>query len=56
MAEYGFGTLGLTRLVCLIGEENRASQRVAKKIGMTFERVMADDKGPFWLYSVEKPG
>lgn len=51
VAEYGFGVLGLTRLVSLIGEENRASQRVAEKIGMTFERAMADDKGPFWLYS-----
>lgn len=51
IAEYGFRTLGLTRLVSLIDEENRASQRVAEKIGMTFERAMADDKGPFWLYS-----
>lgn len=51
VAEHGFGALGLTRLVCLIDEENRASQRVAEKIGMTFERAMVDDKGPFWLYS-----
>lgn len=54
VAEYGSGTLELTRLVSLIDEENRASQRVAEKIGMTFERAMADEQGPFWLYSREK--
>lgn len=53
VAEYGFGTLGLRRLVSLIDAENRASRRVAEKIGMTFERAMADEKGPFWLYSRE---
>lgn len=30
--DYGFDTLGLTRLVCLIDEENAASIRVAEKI------------------------
>ena len=53
VTEYGFETLGLTRLVSLIDEENRASQRVAEKVGMTFERAMADEQGPFWLYSRE---
>ena len=56
VAEYGFGTLELTRLVSLIDEENRASQRVAEKVGMTFERAMEDEKGPFWLYSREISG
>ena len=56
VADYGFGTLELTRLVSLIDEENRASQRIAEKVGMTFERAMADEKGPFWLYSREISG
>lgn len=51
IAAYAFGTLGLERLVCLIDEENIASQRVAERIGMTFERAMEDELGPFWLYS-----
>lgn len=51
IAAYAFETLGLTRLVCLIDEENLASQRVAERIGMTFERAMEDELGPFWLYS-----
>jgi len=52
--EYAFGKLGLTRLVCLIDAENRASARVAEKIGMAFEREAEDDIGPFHLYSMEK--
>ena len=56
VADYGFRTLELTRLVSLIDEENRASQRIAEKVGMTFERAMADEQGPFWLYSREISG
>ncbi len=56
ITDYGFGTLELTRLVSLIDEENRASQRVAEKVGRTFEWAMADEKGPFWLYLREIPG
>lgn len=51
IASYAFETLGLTRLVCLIEEGNAPSARVAERIGMRFERAMADDKGPFLLYS-----
>ena len=51
IAEYAFETLNLTRLICLIDRENRASIRVATKIGMTFEKEGKDDKGPFVLYS-----
>ncbi len=54
IATYAFETLELTRLVCLIDEENTASQRVAERIGMTFERAMEDELGPFWLYSLDK--
>ena len=50
--DYGFEKLGLTRLVCLIDKENRASIGVAEKIGMTFEREAVDEIGPFQLYSI----
>lgn len=53
IANYAFQNLGLKRLICLIDRENIASQRVAKKIGMTFEREGEDEKGPYLMYSVE---
>jgi RimJ/RimL family protein N-acetyltransferase len=52
--DYGFGKLGLHRLVCLIDRENLASIRVASKIGMTFEKEGRDEKGPFLLYSIAR--
>jgi RimJ/RimL family protein N-acetyltransferase len=55
--QYGFQTLNLTRLVCLIDPENIASQRVAEKIGMTLERKLdgLDGDGiPVWIYSVAR--
>jgi RimJ/RimL family protein N-acetyltransferase len=52
--QYGFEKLGLARLICLIDAENIASQRVAEKIGMSFEREARDELGPFWIYSISK--
>jgi ribosomal-protein-alanine N-acetyltransferase len=52
--EYGFEQLRLPRLICLIDRENLASIKVAKKIGMTFEKEGRDEKGPFLLYSINK--
>ena len=49
--DYAFEQLGLTRLICLIDEENRASIRVAEKIGMAFEKEGRDELGPFHLYT-----
>ena len=48
---YGFEKLNLTRLICLIDEENLASKKVAEKIGMAFEKEGRDELGPFLLYS-----
>lgn len=52
--DYGFQKLGLSRLICLIDQENLASIKVATKIGMTFEKEGADELGPFLLYSTHK--
>lgn len=49
--DYGFKKLQLTRLICLIDQENLASIKVAEKIGMTFEKEGRDEIGPFLLYS-----
>lgn len=53
--DYGYETLGLGRLICLIDRDNQASINVAQKIGMTFEKEGIDEKGPFLLYSQSKP-
>ena len=52
--DYGFEQLHLSRLICLIDAENQASQKVAQKIGMTFEKEVDDGKGPALLYSTSK--
>ena len=52
--DYGFEHLKLSRLVCLIGRENISSIKVAKKIGMTFEKEGRGEKGSFLLYSRNK--
>jgi RimJ/RimL family protein N-acetyltransferase len=55
IAQYGFGQLHLSRLICLIDRENQASQKVAQNIGMTFERDGVDEVGPILLYSISSP-
>lgn len=52
--DYGYEKLHLSRLICLIDPDNRASIKVAEKIGMTFEKEGQDDKGPFLLYARSK--
>lgn len=52
--QYGFEELNLSRLICLIDEENIASQKVAEKIGMRFEKESRDEIGPFWVYSKKR--
>jgi RimJ/RimL family protein N-acetyltransferase len=55
--DYAFEKLQLSRLICLIDRDNRASIQVATTIGMTFEKEGMDDKGPYQLYSINKsPG
>jgi len=54
--DYGFESLGLARLICLIDHDNQASIRVAEKIGMAFEKEGRDEIGPFLLYAVQKNG
>jgi ribosomal-protein-alanine N-acetyltransferase len=54
--QHGFEKLNLARLVSLIEPENIASQRVAEKIGMTFERrVDEGEYPPFFIYSKKRP-
>lgn len=52
---YGFDELKLGRLICLIDPDHVASQRVAAKIGLAFEKEARDEMGVFWIYSINKP-
>jgi len=55
--EYGFNTLNLSRLICMIDPDNTASQKVAERICMTFEKRVEEYEGdnlPFYIYSINK--
>src|SRR5262245_50281556 len=57
LLQYGFERLRLSRLICLIHPDNQASIKVAVSLGMTLEKAMEDDRGPFLLFSINKqPG
>jgi RimJ/RimL family protein N-acetyltransferase len=52
--DYGFAQLHLSRLICLVDPDNQASIKVATNIGMTLEKEMVDETGPFLLFSMSK--
>ena len=57
IADYAFGALRLTRLICLIEPENVASQKVAEKLGMHLEQKLDGINGdgiPTWIYAMER--
>ena len=54
IVRHAFERLNITRLICVIEPENIASMKVAEKIGMTFEKAMVDELGPYHLYSRRK--
>ncbi|HET7627667.1 MAG TPA: GNAT family N-acetyltransferase [Bacillales bacterium] len=51
---YGFRELGFERLVSLIAPANERSIRVAKRIGMTFERTVEKWGRRLALYAIRK--
>jgi ribosomal-protein-alanine N-acetyltransferase len=52
--DYAFGTLGFDRLISVIRPDNVASQRVAMKNGMRFERDVDARGVPARLYSMHR--
>ncbi|MEZ4669734.1 MAG: GNAT family N-acetyltransferase [Anaerolineae bacterium] len=52
--DYGFNTLYLRRLICMVDPNNAASAKVATNIGMTLEKEAVDEFGPFLLFAMEK--
>jgi RimJ/RimL family protein N-acetyltransferase len=51
--DHALHTLGLPRLVSLIREGNRASQRVAEKIGMRCLATVRRYGREYWEYGLE---
>ena len=51
IVQYAVERLRLPRLICMVTPGNQASANVARNIGMTLEREMEDEQGPFLLYS-----
>jgi RimJ/RimL family protein N-acetyltransferase len=51
IVHYAFEQLHLSRLICMIDPDNQASVKVAKNIGMTLEKEMQDNMGPYLMYS-----
>ena len=55
LQEYAFGAMGLARLISLIEPENAASERVAIKVGMHFEKEIVRPGGAVRrVYAIEK--
>jgi ribosomal-protein-alanine N-acetyltransferase len=54
IVRYAFEKLNRSRLICMIDPGNQASVKVARNIGMTLEKEMEDEKGPYLLYSRSK--
>ena len=50
--EYGFGTLGLLRIIAMAHAENTASINVMKKLGFHFEKQIAEDGCPVHCYAL----
>jgi [ribosomal protein S5]-alanine N-acetyltransferase len=56
IADHGFATLPVERLIALIDPANTASRRVAEKIGMTVHRAgYVDEHGPCDVYALQRP-
>ncbi len=51
--DYGFGELGLDRLISIIHPENLASRRVAEKTGLRVERPAIHKGFDVVIYAVE---
>ena len=56
IADYAFEQLHLSRLICLIDRDNQASLKVARNIGMAFEKEGEDETDRTWsIRSISLP-
>ena len=55
LRDHGFQACGFQRLVSLLHPDNTASERVARKVGMTFERDVHSVTQSLSLFAVHRP-
>ena len=55
IAAHAFTNLHLARVISSVMPGNTASERVATKIGMSFEREFVDELGPAQVYAMAAP-
>jgi RimJ/RimL family protein N-acetyltransferase len=53
--EYGFGELGLPKLISLVRPENKPSRAVAERAGMTVARTTSWKGIEHFIYAIENP-
>jgi ribosomal-protein-alanine N-acetyltransferase len=53
--EFGFEQAGLGKIIAVTHRDNKASQRVAGRIGLVFERAIALKTIEIWVYSSAPP-
>jgi len=53
--DHALGVLGLPQLVSLIRVGNRASRRVAEKIGMRLQATIRRHQREYWEYGIVRP-
>ena len=49
--QFGFGQAGLEKIIAVTHRDNKASQRVAGRIGLTFERAIPLETIEIWVFS-----
>ena len=52
--DYAFVQLGLERIICMFYPENKASMRVAQKVGFKFEQEYTDSTGTCYIYAMTR--
>ncbi len=52
--DYGFNKLGLQKLISLIDPDNKASIRVAEKVGMSLEKNITKWDKPILVYAISR--
>ena len=53
--DYGFGELGLPKLISLVRPENKPSRAVAERVGMAVARTTAWKGIEHFIYAIENP-
>jgi [ribosomal protein S5]-alanine N-acetyltransferase len=54
LIDFGFNELNLPEIFATVDDDNFASIRVLKKVGMSFLRYEFDEQGRFSVYSIKK--